>query len=158
MIQKVVLVDSFAPVIPYDEDKERDNKLNRLLGSMNLKGVEKGGLSLDAFASWVCEKQKNMKSTTTLDSATWFVNLFAVNFGDSVMKAAWNILGECLFHCGCLHPELRCATYYFYMELAKMKYGWESLLSEVGNEASGPTLCVDFTDMEKWIHKEGRGA
>jgi hypothetical protein len=25
MIQKMVLVDSFAPVIPYVEDKERDN-------------------------------------------------------------------------------------------------------------------------------------
>jgi hypothetical protein len=42
MIEKVVLVDSFAPVIPYDEDKERDKKLNGLLGSMNLKGVVKG--------------------------------------------------------------------------------------------------------------------
>jgi hypothetical protein len=52
MIQKVVLVDSFAPVMPYDEDKERDNKLNRLLVSMNLKGVVKGGLSLDTFWTW----------------------------------------------------------------------------------------------------------
>jgi hypothetical protein len=78
------------------------------------------------------------------------VNLFAINFGDNVMKGAWNILGECLFHCGCLQPELRCATYYF--------YGWESLLSELNNQSSGPTLCVDFTDMEKWIGKEGRSA
>jgi hypothetical protein len=43
MIQKLVLVDSFAPVIPYVEDKERDNKLNRLLGSMKLKGGVEGG-------------------------------------------------------------------------------------------------------------------
>jgi hypothetical protein len=41
MIQKLVLVDSFAPMIPYDEDKERDMKLNKLLGSMKMK--EGGG-------------------------------------------------------------------------------------------------------------------
>jgi hypothetical protein len=41
MIQKMVLVDSFAPVIPYDEDKERDMKLNKLMGSMKMK--EGGG-------------------------------------------------------------------------------------------------------------------
>jgi hypothetical protein len=125
---------------------------------MKLKGGVKRGLSLDSFATWVCEKQKDINSNTTLDSAALFVNLFAHDFGDKVMKGAWNILGECLFHCGCLQPELRCATYYFYVELAKMKYGWESLLSELNNESSGPTLCVDFTDTEKWISKEGRSA
>jgi hypothetical protein len=156
MIQKMVLVDSFAPVIPYVEDKERDKRLNKLLGSMKLKEGGEGGLLLDSFADWVCEKQKDKNTNTTLDSATLFVDLFAINFGDKVMKGAWNILGECLFHCGCLQPELRCAMYYFYFELAKTKYGWESLLSELNNQSSGPTLCVDFTEMEKWIGKEGR--
>jgi hypothetical protein len=34
------------------------------------------------------------------------------------------------------------------VELAKKKYGWDSLLSELENEAPGPTLCVDFTKRE----------
>jgi hypothetical protein len=51
-----------------------------------------------------------------------------------------------------------CYVLFLRQAYAKKKYGWESLLSELDNESSGPTLCVDFTDMEKWIGKEGRGA
>ena len=102
-------------------------------------------VNADIFAAWVRDCCGNYESSNSLELARLFFDECLYQLGEDFVKKTWNLLGQSIYYCGNLPPNLRQAIYFFFIEFSKNRFNWKELFTEEDNDDStGATLIWDL--------------